>query len=334
VGPSYASAGSPVTGTLQLTASSSFTAQAVGIAVRTPSGVHYDYPGAARNVSLGPGIYTFKSLSRTFPAGTYSVFGFWQDMSGVYHSLPAITRPVGSAASGTQPAGMQGSWTLKKDAEFNGSSLDTTMWRPGWFGSGLTGPVAASEQACYNAANVAFPGDGSVHLKVTATPSTCGGVTRPYTGALLSSNPSDGRASGGFQYTYGAMEARVYVPAAGTGIANWPAVWADGQTWPNDGEDDVMEGLGGQACFHFHSPSGGPGTCVAGNTSGWHTFGSDWEPGVVTYYYDGVQVGQITTGVTSSPMYLVLSNTVSSTFGGPTVAPADMQVASVRVWQH
>jgi beta-glucanase (GH16 family) len=112
-------------------------------------------------------------------------------------------------------------------------------------------------------------------------------------------------------------------------------VWADGQSpWPTNGEDDVLEGLGGEACFHFHSPSGGPGSCVAGNLSGWHTFASDWQPGSVTYYYDGAQVGRITTGITSSPMYLILSNTVSSAMGGPTVAPSDMQVDYVRVWQH
>ena len=198
----------------------------------------------------------------------------------------------------------------------------------------MTQPVNSAEQACYSANNVTLPGDGSVHLKVTATPSTCGGVTRPYTGAMVSSNPSDGRASGGYQFAYGALEARVYVPASGTQIANWPAVWTNGQNWPNDGEMDVMEGLSGKACFHYHSPSGGPGGCATGTYTGWHTFASLWEPGAVTYYYDGVQVGRITTGITMSPNYLLLDNTVSSTIGGPTLAPADMQVDYIRVWQR
>ena len=49
-----------------------------------------------------------------------------------------------------------------------------------------------------------------------------------------------------------------------------------------------MEGLSGQACWHFHDPQGGPGGCsTATYTGGWHTFGADWEPGSVTYYYDG-----------------------------------------------
>src|SRR6185437_5650008 len=35
-----------------------------------------------------------------------------------------------------------GSWTLVFDDEFTGTSLDTTKWQPGWFGSsGITPPV-------------------------------------------------------------------------------------------------------------------------------------------------------------------------------------------------
>jgi beta-glucanase (GH16 family) len=171
-----------------------------------------------------------------------------------------------------------------------------------------------------------------MHLNVTASSSTCGGVTRPYTGAIVTTNPSDGRSSGGFQYTYGVLEVRVYVPADGTQIANWPAVWADGQSWPNDGEDDLMEGLNGQACFHFHDVLGGPGGCDTTLKPGWHTFASDWQPGSVTYYYDGVDVGSITTGITSAPMYILLDNTVYP--GEANITEADsMDVSYVRVWQ-
>jgi beta-glucanase (GH16 family) len=247
----------------------------------------------------------------------------------------AIAAGATAALTGSpRPVGIPGSWTSVLDDEFNAPSLDTALWQAGWFGSGTTGPVNSLEQECYSSGNVTFPGDGTVHLKVTASPSTCGGVVRPYTGALLSSNPSDGRAGGGFQYLYGALEARVYLPAAGRRVANWPALWTNGQApWPSNGEDDVVEGLSGQVCFHFHSPSGGPGACVAGRYTGWHTFASDWEPGSVTYYYDGVDVGQITSGITASPMYIVLDNAVSAQSLRLAKA-ADMRVDYVRVWQH
>jgi hypothetical protein len=342
ISPAYTTAGASLTGALQLSSSTSVTARSVGIAVRDSNGNQYDFPGAATNVGLGKTTYAYNSGSTTFPAGNYTEFGFWQDSSGNYHDLTSTVLTVGAAlppssppVSAPVPVGVPGTWHVVMDDEFNATSLDTSIWQAGWFGSGITSPANSNEQACYNSNNVTLPGDGTVHLRVTDVPATCGGKTEPYTGALLSSNPSDGRASGGFQYTYGVVEARVYLPPAANGeIANWPAVWADGQSpWPTNGEDDVLEGLGGEACFHFHSPSGGPGSCVGGNLSGWHTFASDWQPGSVTYYYDGAQVGRITTGITSSPMYLILSNTVSSAMGGPTVAPSDMQVDYVRVWQ-
>jgi len=245
-------------------------------------------------------------------------------------TTPTTTTTTSSTTP--QPVGIPGNWSLALDSEFDGSSLDTSVWRTGWFGSGVTVPVNSYEDDCYSPGNVTFPGDGSMHLNVTASSSTCGGVTRPYTGAIVTTNPSDGRSSGGFQYTYGVLEVRVYVPADGTQIANWPAVWADGQSWPNDGEDDLMEGLNGQACFHFHDVLGGPGNCDSKVTPGWHTFASDWQPGSVTYYYDGAKVGSITTGITSAPMYIILDNTVYP--GESNITKADsMAVSYVRVWQ-
>jgi beta-glucanase (GH16 family) len=71
---------------------------------------------------------------------------------------------------------------------------------------------------------------------------------------------------------------------------------------------------------------------VKGAYTGWHTYGADWEPGVVNYYYDGVLVGSTKSGVTSSPMYLILDYAVGR-WGGPVKAPATMKVDYVRVWR-
>lgn len=246
--------------------------------------------------------------------------------------------PVRASAPESGPLGVPGNWKLVLDSEFNGSSLDTSVWRTGWFGPGVTRPVNADEEDCYSPGNVTLPGDGAVHLEVTAVPSTCDGETHPYTGAMITTNPDDGRSSGGFQFTYGVVEALVYVPpSAFTTSTAWPAVWADGQDWPVDGEDDIMEGLQGRACFHFHYFSAGSdantGSCVPGNFSGWHTFAVDWEKGSATYYYDGTQVGRITTGITSSPMFLAIDNTIAPGTG-PVVTADDLRVRYVKVWQQ
>jgi len=87
------------------------------------------------------------------------------------------------------------------------------------------------------------------------------------------------------------------------------------------------------ACYHFHDPSGGPGGC-ASSGPGWHTFGADWQPGSVTYYYDGVAVGTISQGITSAPMYLIIDLTDGPGIGGQTIVPATMQVAYVRAWRQ
>jgi len=93
----------------------------------------------------------------------------------------------------------------------------------------------------------------------------------------------------------------------------------------------VFEGLHGSDCWHFHSPSGGPGGCASlTDPTGWHTFAARWEPGKVTYYYDGNQVGVITTGITTAPMYPILNLGVGGE-GGAVVVPSTVLVDYVRI---
>lgn len=231
------------------------------------------------------------------------------------------------------PTGVPGDWILKFDDEFNSTSLDTTKWSTGWFGSGITPPVNSKEEDCYDPAQVAESG-GSVDLTIVKKSEDCGISDPVYTTGLVSTE-------GKFNFTYGFVEARVWLPAADgnpSEIANWPAVWADGENWPEDGEIDIVEGLEGPACAHFHGPAdpqglgaGSGGGCPNGNyADGWHTFAANWEPGIVTYYYDGVDIGSITSGITSAPMFVILDYAD----GQPFQVPATMKVDYVRVWQH
>jgi beta-glucanase (GH16 family) len=236
---------------------------------------------------------------------------------------PAGATPVPPRPAGSSP----GTWHLVFNAAFTGPALNTADWSKGWLAHGITPPVSASELECYGPSDVTVSG-GALHLSLTGQPNRCGGRTRPYTSGMIN---TDGK----FQFTYGFMEARIYLPGSGGQILNWPAFWADGQNWPRTGEIDVLEGLGGKACWHFINRSAVRGNCTAGTFyNGWHTFGADWEARAITFYYDGRAVGTIRSGITHAPMYLILNNATAHRYQIPVRVPADMRVAYVRVWQH
>jgi beta-glucanase (GH16 family) len=227
------------------------------------------------------------------------------------------------------PTGIPGTWNLVFSDEFEGRALDLAKWQPNWLGpnnTAITKGVNAEEQNCIDPALSTVSG-GNLHLKIVSQTTTCAGVSQPYRAGLVNSNKK-------FNFTFGAFEARMYLPAASPGvIANWPAFWSTGQDHPVTGEIDVMEGLGGRASWHYHYSGGAPGAYPPGDFTGWHTFAANWQPGRIDFYYDGVPVGSQTQGVVSAPHYLIIDNVVSTSVGGPTVPNADVLVDYARVWK-
>jgi beta-glucanase (GH16 family) len=214
--------------------------------------------------------------------------------------------------------------------DFDGTSLDEKKWSTGNHNmdgrSKVTPPVNSDELNCYDSDLVGVS-NGSLHIRAIRKTETCGDRTMPYTSGMINTKKQ-------FRFTYGALEARMHLPAAEPGvIANWPVFWQLGANWPIDGESDVVEGLLGHACFHYHSKMGSEGGCAKGDYTGWHTFGAHWRPGRMDYYYDGVLVGTLTENVTAAPQWLVLTYSVQPSVGGPTKVPSDLRVDYVRVWQ-
>ena len=205
-----------------------------------------------------------------------------------------------------------GAYTTIFAEDFTGSSLDQTKWSTGWFGQTICGPINGAELAVYSNTHISVSG-GYLNLLLTPTSSKAGYAN---TGACITTNPNAG-PSVGFQFQYGAAEARIYIPATadGTQAANWCAWWMDGQSWPTDGEFDIIECLHG-GC-EWHSPTDGNpgGSGPAEPYVGWHTFGVNWPTdgsGQVTFYYDAVRVGSFTRTRASQQMYLILNNTVGT----------------------
>lgn len=235
--------------------------------------------------------------------------------------VSAAPSPSGTATQPTPP--VTGNWKLVFNDDFNGTSIDKTKWNTGWFGEGITKGVNGNEENCYDS-NQLTVADGSAVITLIQKATTCGGKTQPYTTGMANTMNK-------YTFVHGYAESRMWMPGGAT-ISNWPGFWINGVSHEQGGEIDVMEGLSGKACYHYHH-DGSTGGCANGTwTNGWHTFGSLWEAGKVTFYYDGKLVGTSTNGVASQPMYILLQNATGK-WGGPRVAPAVVKFDYVKVWQ-
>ena len=165
------------------------------------------------------------------------------------------------------------------------------------------------------------------------------GATLPYTSGMITTQAS-------FWQRYGYFEMRAQLPR-GAGL--WPAFWllpTDG-SWPP--EIDVMEMLGnnpGKIYLSLHTkPPGGRfdktlPVPVADTSGGFHTYGVDWQPDMVRWYFDDREVGAMPTpGGLDKPMYLLVNLGVGgpgSWPGPPNAAtrfPAHMVVQFVHAYQ-
>jgi beta-glucanase (GH16 family) len=148
---------------------------------------------------------------------------------------------------------------------------------------------------------------------------------------------------GMFTQTYGYFEMRAQLPP---GQGMWPAFWllpAD-KSWPP--ELDALEafgktnanGEGGTTSVHVGAitsdwSSGGGGDWVpmpnGGDiTTGYHSYGVDWERDYLTYYIDGVQVAQLRTpSDMNKPMYMLANLAV----GGNWVGSADGSTGQMNI---
>ena len=238
--------------------------------------------------------------------------------------------PLIAAAQG----GPAGPWTLTFSDEFNGTALDTTKWATQY----TWGCHNNDEQECYQAANVTVSG-GSAHLTAQKQTVTSGGTTYSYTSGMIQNSKA-------FSQTYGYFEMRARIPG---GQGFWPAFWTlpSNGNWPP--EIDAIElGKSGDfttARMTLHWGTNGSdnyqendwtntGTAFAGN---YHVYAVDWEPGVVTWYIDGVQRATMTTSNSPTiPMYILANLAVGGSWPGnvnsSTPLPSAMDIDYIRAW--
>jgi beta-glucanase (GH16 family) len=241
-----------------------------------------------------------------------------------------------------------GGWTLGLDDEFTG--LDESRWvdRFWWNGDGFWPTM---ELQVFRAANVGADGvltltarreSGLVNF-AGATQNSAGETFCCSSGLVSSGGIKDG-VPVGYAFTYGYVEARIWVPV---GAGTWPMFWMQRADYVDSAEIDVMEVLGrdpNTLQMHYHGPAGvvgGSYTAPEPLSAGWHTYGLDWEPGKLVWYLDGVpRFEHIGSDVDSHAHYIMFDLAIggSQSWGGApdndTTFPSSMRIDWVRVWQQ
>lgn len=241
-------------------------------------------------------------------------------------------------------------------------------------GTGVTPPAAAANYRLawsdeFSALNLSPSGSGAFnwyrsywwnsYIPPTANITVANGVlglkwTRNQGGSETSISTFAHDASQGHVFRYGYFEARMKWDVA-TGA--WPAFWAipaqaaNGQQ--HTGELDFFEGEGADRYTFFgtaHEWNEGrqlwvsnPNYFAAGSSadfSQWHTYGSLWTPGQISWFLDGRLLGSsnLPAIFDQQNFFLVLSmqegaNWSPGNLSGVSVQDLNLYVDYVRVWQ-
>ena len=258
-------------------------------------------------------------------------------------STPFVTSGVGRragvdsavSASSPQPP-VAGSWRMVYSDEFNGPDLDPRVWmKLRGLGQGYRWPYNVDIDASAFDPHYSTVENGALRIRWEPVPITDGGVDFPYTTGVATT-------ATGFNFQYGVIEARIWVPrASGITPAFWLLPTPVDSTWPP--EVDIAEfstsGRGRvDAHFNVHYRQGSqlgqiPGFPTYGEDLGgsWHTYTLDWRPTSMTMLLDGREVYRYTgDGIPSTSMYILFSGGVQK---GHQPGPGHMLVDYVRVWQ-
>ena len=334
--PTTMTAGVAASAKLTVHSSSCFTAKTLGVGVRDASGKNLDFPGNASNIRICPGGVKFTSSPRTLPAGSYTIFGFWQESGGAWHNLPSHKLTVAAASTATSSSGgspVSGQSVVWSD-DFSGS----IAWGSKWVGD-------KSSSYRYGNHN---PDDNKLDWLDQSKVTTSGGIAT-FTAEPSSHTLENGKqawstgllttegSSGGFQVKTGDYaETRVTMPS---GSGAWPALW----TW-KDGNGEIDS-------FEYHPDN--PNLLELTNhvTSGskyytdsaavapgqWVTIGTHYGASSVDWYVNGKKVYSDGHGVGSNfSAYLILNLSVSAGQYHPAPSgstPLTMQADYVKVYR-
>jgi len=249
-----------------------------------------------------------------------------------------------STCQGTSPLGLSGGWNCTFDDEFNGTTLNTSLWVPQL--TARSGYVAGPDCYVNDPSTISVSG-GYLNLSVRkVAPFTCvPGYTSDYVAGMVST-------SGLFHQTYGAFEVSAKLPPS-TVSGLQETFWLYPQTltygkWPNSGEIDFAEFYSQYSGYdipyiHYAQSSSDPNVtahdCTIDQNS-FNTYGVDWTPTSITILYNGTTclVDHPTTGSQpfDQPFFIALTQAlgIGTNAASPStpVSTATTQVDWVRAW--
>jgi beta-glucanase (GH16 family) len=244
---------------------------------------------------------------------------------------------------GPRPIGIPGSWRIVLDDDFDGTTLDSSLWNTQYpWGEDNNGD---GSENCYLPSNVSLDGQG--HLVLTGQRGEVDGTGSD--GEPKSWPYSSGQVNtfGKFSITHGVLEVRAKVPA---GLGTWPAFWslpANG-SWPP--EVDVMEIYGSKpgtvdTTYHWGTADkpkekDSETTLPGGEAfaSDFHIFGCVITERAITWYLDGMEQWSFTRQAKIAqlvPLYLVCNLAIGGAGGDPDGTPMPVQyvVDYIRAWK-
>ena len=251
---------------------------------------------------------------------------------GVVLAVVVLVAQPWGADDSDAASGPPADWEQVFADEFDGDTLDRSVWQPDRSGSFAGIPFNPEpEDAWFDPGNVSVE-DGSLVLTVAQEHNTIEGRDYGYSSGMVQSNGAIPLTPARY------VEARIRFPQC---HGCWPAFWLHPlDRWPP--EIDIVEylesGSDSRPWFNYIDPEEertGPhmyGDPDVDYRDEFHTYGVLWEGDRVVPYLDGRPYEELaaTEDVTSLPMMIILNLSVR---GGFDTAPGEqMLVDWVRIW--
>lgn len=245
-----------------------------------------------------------------------------------------------------------GAWVVVFQDDFNGTGLDETKWSPNYPpGSWNAGGHAHNHRGYMTEENIIVEG-GLLRIKGENRRHPDAPANWTWGDASRELNWTTGAITthGKFNFTYGYLEARQRMPEGCTGF--WPAFWTIHERGsPTYGEIDVVEWLSGEAtAYHvaLHTRASNDSLVSTGAvvedlpnlTATFHDYAIEWQPGTLTYYFDGRRVHEIRDPARLAlltPQAIRINLAIGGWAADPddaTTWPAWYETDWVRVWQR